>query len=264
MPKLRPRLALLVAGVLLLGACANDSTDDGDPVDPDTPRLVKADTLTICTTIGSKPWIFSEDGEIQGFDIELVELVATKLGVTPEISVQDFAQISTGAVFEAAKCDIAAAAITVTEARQQIMSFSDSYFDTNQMLLVLQESPVNGLEDLEGKRLAVQTDTTGQIYAQAHESEYGYEIVIFEDMPSTVLAVMSDKADAALWDNAGLIPAVQQYPETRIAAEYVTGETYAWAMSKNNPGLLKVANEALSEARQDGTYDTIYKKWLSY
>jgi polar amino acid transport system substrate-binding protein len=254
-----------VAGVLLLGACANDSTDGDGSGDPNTPRLVKAGALTICTTLGNEPWIFlNADGQVDGFDIELVEVVATKLGLTPEISIQEFAQISTGAVFEADKCDIAAAAITVTDARKETMAFSDPYFATNQMLLVMQESPVNGLEDLKDKKLAVQTDSTGQIYAQDHQSEYGYEIIIFEDMPSTVLSIMSDKADAALWDNAGMIPAAQQYPETRIAAEYVTGEVYAWAVAKDNPGLLKAANEALSEARQSGAYDTIYKKWLDY
>ena len=54
----------------------------------------------------------------------------------------------------------------------------------------------------------------------------------------------------------------KQNPTTKVVKEFATGEEYGFNVSKNNPGLLAVVNAALTEARADGSYNTIYQKWF--
>ncbi|MFZ1283300.1 MAG: transporter substrate-binding domain-containing protein [Propionicimonas sp.] len=124
------------------------------------------------------------------------------------------------------------------------------------------KAPIVDLAGLKGKVLAVQTDTTGQKYAEDHKAEFGYEIKVFDDLPGSVNAVLAGSADAAINDNGVLYDFAKQNPTTKVVKEFATGEEYGFNVSKNNPGLLAVVNAALTEARADGSYNTIYQKWF--
>jgi ABC-type amino acid transport substrate-binding protein len=121
---------------------------------------------------------------------------------------------------------------------------------------------IKDLADLKGKTLAVQTDTTGQKYAEDHKAEFGYEIKVFDDLPGTANAVLAGTADAAINDNGVLYDFAKQNPTTEVVKEFATGEQYGFNVGKSNQGLLNAANEALAEAKKDGTYNTIYNKWF--
>ena len=121
---------------------------------------------------------------------------------------------------------------------------------------------ITGLADLKGKVLAVQTDTTGKVYAEEHQAEFGYEIKVFEDLPGTANAVLAGTADAAINDNGVLFDFAKQNPTTKVAAEFDTGEQYGFNVSKDNPGLLSAANAAFAEAKTDGTFNAIFQKWF--
>ena len=121
---------------------------------------------------------------------------------------------------------------------------------------------IKGLADLKGKTLAVQTDTTGQKYAEDHKAEFGYEVKVFDDLPGTANAVLAGTADAAINDNGVLYDFAKQNPTTKVVTEFDTGEQYGFNMSKTNQGLMNAANEALAAAKKDGTYNSIYSKWF--
>ena len=123
-------------------------------------------------------------------------------------------------------------------------------------------STIKGLADLKGKVLAVQTDTTGQKYAEDHKAEFGYEVKVFDDLPGTANAVLAGTADAAINDNGVLYDFAKQNPTTKVVAEFDTGEQYGFNASKSNQGVINAVNEALAAAKKDGTYNTIYKKWF--
>lgn len=121
---------------------------------------------------------------------------------------------------------------------------------------------ITDLSGLKGKTLAVQTDTTGQKYAEDHEAEFGYNIKVFDDLPGSVNAVLAGSADAAINDNGVLYDFAKQNPTTKVVAEFATGENYGFNVGKTNTGLLEAINAALTEAKADGTYNTIYNKWF--
>ncbi len=121
---------------------------------------------------------------------------------------------------------------------------------------------ITDLSGLKGKTLAVQTDTTGQKYAEDHKAEFGYNIKVFDDLPGAVNAVLAGTADAAINDNGVLYDFAKQNPTTKVVKEFDTGEEYGFNVAKSNTGLLDAVNAALIEAKTDGTYKTIYQKWF--
>ena len=102
--------------------------------------------LMVCTHLSYKPFQFKDSsGNVVGFDVDMLDLVAKKLGVTQEIVDIDFASMTSGAVFAARKCDAAAGAVTITDKRKEAVAFSDPYFSATQALLVKTDSGITEL-----------------------------------------------------------------------------------------------------------------------
>lgn len=268
MKRLLSFAAAASAVAIVLSGCANYAQPSASGTAASTsaaaPALINAGKLTVCTHLSYPPFQFKDEAtnKITGFDVDLMDVVAKKLGVTQEVVDIDFGQITSGAVFAAKTCDAGAAAITITDERQAAAPFSMPYFDATQALLVKKGSGIADLPDLKGKTLAVQTDTTGKIYAEKNAEANGYEIKVFDDMPTGANAVLSGDADAAINDNGVMFDFAKSNPNTEVAKEFATGEKYGFNVSKDNPALLATINEALTAAKADGTYNSIYKKWF--
>ncbi len=251
---------------VVLTGCANYSQPTpavpGGESSADGLALVAPGKLTVCTHLAYAPFQFPEGDKIVGFDVDVVDLIAADLGVTQEIIDIDFGQIQSGAVFTAKKCDLGAAAITITEERKKSSLFSDPYFDATQALLVKADSPITDLPDLKGKVLAAQTDTTGQIYAEENAAANGYEVKIFDDLPGTANSVLANTADAAINDNGVLFDFAKNNPTTKVVKEFATGEQYGFNMSLDNTALLERVNKVLADAKADGRFNDVYKKWF--
>ena len=271
-PPKRLKAALAAAGavsLLALSACANYSTPSASaPAGGATASvtLISPGKLTVCTHLSYKPFQFKDDsGKVVGFDVDVMDLVAKKLGVTQEIVDIDFAQITSGAVFAARKCDAAAAAVTINDARKQAVLFSDPYFDATQALLTKKGSGVTDLASLRGKKLGVQTDTTGKDYAEKNKAANGYEVVVFDDMPSQLAAVLANRVDAAVNDNGVVFDYAKENPSSEVVAEFQTDEKYGLMAQKDSPtaqALMDVINAELKAAKAGTAYNDIYKKWF--
>ena len=250
-----------VAAMLFAGGCGED--DESAPAGGESNvDLVKDGAITTCTHLPYEPFQFEQDGKIVGFDVELVDLVAKKLGVTQEIVDTPFEGIQSGEDLNARKCDIAAAAMTINDERAAKIDFSDPYFDANQALLVKKGSGIKSLADLEGKTLGVQSGTTGKTYAEENVGE-GVELKDYEDLALELSSVKSGQIPAAINDIPVLLDFVKKNPELEVAAQFETGEQYGFGMKKGTSEELRtVVNEVLAQAQRDGTYDRVYEKWI--
>jgi polar amino acid transport system substrate-binding protein len=217
--------------------------------------LVQDGSLTMCTQLPYDPFEFREGNDIVGFDVDMVNLVATKQIIdTPFDTIQSGADLDTG------KCDIGAAAMTITDARKQNIDFSDPYFDATQALLTKPESGITDLSQTTGKRLGVQNSTTGADYAAANAP--GAEIVTFEDLGLLLTAVQTGAVDAAINDNGPLLDFAKKNPGLSVTKEFDTGEQYGFGVRKGNTALTTAVNEAIATAKTDGSYTQIYTKWF--
>ena len=266
MKRLLALSAAASALALTLTGCANYSSSTpaaSGSASAAGPTLMAAGKLTVCTHLAYKPFQYKDDSnKIVGFDVDIIDVVAKKLGVTQDIVDIEFGQITSGAVFAAKKCDLGAAAITITDERKKATNFSDPYFAATQALLVKTDSSVKDLSGLKGKVLAVQTDTTGQKYAEDNKSQYGYTVKVFDDMTSGANAVLAGTVDAAINDNGVVYDYAKDNPKTTVVKEFNTNENYGFNMALDNTALLAVVNDTLKSAKADGTYNTIYKKWF--
>jgi polar amino acid transport system substrate-binding protein len=242
----------------VLAGCGDASGDGGGT--GGGPALVGEGKLVNCTGLPYKPFEYEENGEVIGFDIDLVALIADRLKVEQEIVDTPFDGIQSGADFNSGKCDLSSAGMTITDERKQNIDFSDPYFDATQALIAKKGSGVKDLGDLDGKRLGAQNSTTGYDYANEHAK--GAEVVNFEDFGLLLTAVESGQVDAGIGDNGALYDWVNDKPDFEVVTEFDTGERYGMGVRKGNTALLDVVNEVLADARSSGEYDRIYEKWF--
>lgn len=123
-----------------------------------------------------------------------------------------------------------------------------------------ESTEIKTLADLAGKKIGVQSNTTGAIYAEENKPE-GAEIVSFPDTAVLSAALLSGQIDAILQDlpvNAGL---AAENPSFAIVETYETDESYGFAVAKGSP-LKDELNEALKTVRDNGIYDALYEKYF--
>ncbi|MFI9843417.1 ABC transporter substrate-binding protein [Nonomuraea sp. NPDC051941] len=228
-------------------------------------QLVQPGKLTVCTNIPYEPFQFKDaSGKIVGFDVDIVDLVAKKLGVTQEIVDIDFAVIKSGAAMAAKKCDLAAAGMTITPERKANIDFSDPYFDATQALLAKKGTGATSLADVKAKnlKLGAQASTTGLDYVK----KQGFDPTEYADSAKELLALQAGQADVIVQDLPVVLTWLKK-PEIAAKFELIgslnTGEQYGLGLKKNaDPVLLKTINEEIAKAKQDGTYEKIYVKWF--
>ena len=255
-----PRAVVAVAALTLLFAgCGED--DEGQPASSG-PDLVNDGEITTCTHLPYRPFQFEQGGKIVGFDVDMIDLVARELGVKQSIVDTPFEGIQSGEDLNARKCDIAAAAMTITPERAEKIAFSDPYFDANQALLVKKGSGIKSLEDLKGETLGVQSGTTGKMYAEENAPE-GVELKDYEDLALELSSVKSGQVPAAINDIPVLLDYAKENPDVEVAAQFETGEQYGFGMKKGTSQELQaVVNRVIQRAKDDGTYERLYEKWF--
>ena len=255
-------VAVLGIAALTLSACGGgDGGGNAGATAEGGVQLVNEGKLTTCTHLPYEPFQFEEGGEVVGFDVDVVDEIAKDLGVEQEIVNIPFETIQSGEALNAGQCDLAAAGMTITDVRDENLDFSQPYFEATQALLTKKGSGIDSLEALTGKKLGVQTGTTGQIYAEDNKPE-NTETVVFEDIALLLEAVKSGQVDAGINDNGVLFDYVRDNPDVEVTAEFDTGEQYGLGVRTGNTALLEKVNETLSRVESDGTYDKIYAEWF--
>ncbi len=259
--------ATALVSTLALGACGSSDDDAATPAATNASGIttVSEGTLKACTHLSYKPFEFKDGAEVVGFDVDLMGLVAEELGLKQEVVDIEFATITSGAAFAAKKCDAGFGATTINEERSKAVLFSDPYFDSTAALLVKKDSGITDLSGLSGKKLGVQTDTTGQEFAEQEKDANGYTPFVFDDLPTQLNGLLAGRVDGALNDNGPLLDFAKDNPTTEVVKEFDTGEQYGLMFKLDDPNgqkLADTANKVLAAAKEDGRFNDIYKKWF--
>ena len=248
--------AVSIAALALTAAgCAKDdtstTTDSGI-------ELVKKGTLSICTHLPYEPFEFTEGGEVVGFDPDVLKIAADAEGLDTEVVDVAWETITTGEALNTGQCDVAAGAMTITDERAAVMDFTDPYFTATQALMTKTGSGISSLEDLAGKKVAVQDGTTGADYVRENAPK-DTEIVSYEDSSLMQQAVLTGKTVAGVNDNGLLNYFVSENPEVEVVTEFETGEEYGFSVKMDgNDDLLSAINDGIAS----DDYDTVYEKWF--
>ena len=260
--------AAALISTLALAACgSSDGDSDADPAASSSSGIttIESGKLKACTHLSYKPFEFKEGAKVVGFDVDLMDLLAKDLGLEQEVVDIEFATITSGAAFAAKKCDAGFGATTINDERKKAVLFSDPYFDSTAALIVKKDSGITDLMGLKGKKLGVQTDTTGQEFGEKEKDANGFTPVVFDDLPTQLAGVLAGRVEGAINDNGPLLDYAKDNPTTEVVKEFDTGEQYGLMFKKDDPNGTKMAekaNEILKAAKEDGRYNEIYKKWF--
>lgn len=215
--------------------------------------------LIMATNASFPPYEFKEGENYAGIDVEIAGLIAEKLGKKLEIKDVEFGSIVGGV--QTGKFDIGMAGMTVTDERKKSVNFTTSYAKGVQAIIVPEGSPIKSADDLKGKKIAVQQDTTGDIYAT---DDYGEaNIVRFKTGNDAVQALVSKKVEAVIIDNEPAKSYVASNKGLVILPTAYIEEDYAIAISKDNDDLLNQVNKALDELTKDGSIQKIIDKYIA-
>lgn len=250
--KLAALLTVAVMSVGVLASCGDNKAVDGENV------------LTMATNATFPPFEFYEGEQIVGIDADIAAAIADKLGMTLKIQDTEFGSIITGV--QSGKYDIGMAGMTVTDERKLSVDFTDSYATGIQSVIVKEGSDIKTLDDIEGKKIGVQQDTTGHIYASAPVEEGGYgedAVVPFNKGTDAVAALVAGKVDCVIIDNEPAKAYVAANEGLVILDTEYAVEDYAICISKDNAELLEKVNTALGELIEDGTVKSIVDRYVS-
>ena len=220
--------------------------------------FAQTDVLKVATDATFPPMEFVDNGKYTGFDIELVEAVAAKLGKKVEWVNIDFKGLVPGLVSK--RFDMAVSGIYITEERKKVVDFTQSYYAGGLVALVKQGSTIKTLKDLDGKKVSVQVGTKSVGYLTEHFPKV--QRVEVEKNQEMFNLVAIGRADAAVTGK----PAAFQYLRTRggmqVLPEQITTEEYGMAVRKDTPELTRAVNHALEQLKADGSYQAIVNKWF--
>ena len=215
--------------------------------------------LIMSTNAAFPPYeMVADDGSYEGIDVEVAGAIAEKLGL--ELVVDDMDFDAALLAVQQNKSDIVMAGVTVTEDRQLVMNFSDSYATGVQVVIVKEGSDVT-LDNLGEKMIGTQRGTTGYIYTS---DDYGDDhVTAYDNGASAVQALINGQVDCVVIDSAPAEAFVAANAGlTILDTEYVT-ESYAIGVNKDNTALLDAINQALAELTADGTVQSIVDKYIS-
>ena len=222
--------------------------------------------LTMSTNASFPPYeMVADDGSFEGIDIEVAGAIAQKLGL--ELQVDDMGFDACLQAAQTGKSDIVMAGVTVTEERQAVMDFSNSYANGVQVVIVKEDSPIQTVDDLaNANMIGCQMGTTGYIFCSDTPENGGFgedHVTPYDDGAAAVQALMNGQIDAVVIDNMPAQEYVAANPGLKILDGEFTNEDYAIGVAKGNTALLDAINGALEELSNDGTIQSIVDKYIS-
>jgi polar amino acid transport system substrate-binding protein len=258
------RMRMLTTGAaialgLSLTACGGGS--GGSSGSGSSLQLISDGQLKVCSDAPYLPFDQIDGTKFTGFDGDLITKMTDGLNLDLVPQDSSFDALKSGLALNSNQCDVVASAMTITPERQAKLDFTDGYYDSEQSLLVAADSSIATIDDLAGKKVGVQTGTTGETYAKDHVPS-DTEVVSFPDDSTMFNAIKGGSVDALLQDLPVNLEHTKDGSYT-IVEKYDTGEQYGFAVKKGNSSLLDALNQQLQDLRDSGEYKKIYDQYFA-
>ncbi|WP_127792302.1 amino acid ABC transporter substrate-binding protein [Agromyces sp. LHK192] len=257
-------IAAAAAAVIGLAACSSGSgsggSGDGAGASGDEYGLVKAGTLTVATEGTYRPFSYHDEGsgDLIGYDVEIAEAVAEKLGLEIEFQETQWDAIFAG--LEAGRFDAIANQVSINPEREEQYLFSSPYTVSPSVVVVNEgDTSISSFDDLAGKTTA--QSLTSNFYTLAEEA--GATVEAVEGWAQAVALLEQGRVDATVNDRLTFLDYVKEHPEAKLEAVAETDPTEsAFALTKDKEALVAAIDAALDELRADGTLAEIGEKYF--
>ncbi len=218
--------------------------------------------VSIGTNAEYPPFEFvDEDSNVTGFDVDLMNAIAADQGF--ELNWVNTRWDGIFVALQSGEFDAVASAATITDEREEIIDFSNPYFNAGQTIAVKEDrtDEISTLDDLAGLRVGVQSGTTGDLAASEVS---GVEVVRYDEITLAFQALDSGDVDAVVNDGPVSAEIISSNPEMGVVlvGDPFTDEFYGIAVNPDRPELLDAVNAGLANLIQSGTYEEIYLNWF--
>ncbi|MFZ2177577.1 MAG: glutamate ABC transporter substrate-binding protein [Rhodococcus sp. (in: high G+C Gram-positive bacteria)] len=203
------------------------------------------------------------DGSFSGFDVEVAEYVAGKLGVAPEnIEFKESPSAQRETLIQNGEVDYVVATYSITDARKEKVDFAGPYFIAGQSLLVKSgNTDITGPDSLTGgKKLC---SVTGSTPAQKVKDNYAQDVQLqeFDTYSACVEALRNGAVDAVTTDDIILAGYAAQYPgELKVVGKPFTEERYGIGLAKGDDETRGKINDAIEEMVADGSWEQAFNE----
>ncbi len=249
---------LVLYGLLAWGSAGGQG---GAALDPILAAARARGALRVAVDVGFRPFADQVGGDLVGYDIDLAQAVAARIGLRAEFVPTGFDALY--ATLESGQVDLIASALLYAPEQGFRARFSSFYFNAGQVLVVPADSPIAGPGDLAQRMVGVALGSDADALAQRMSGAgAGFTVRASYDEPALALAELrAGRLDAVIADNVAALTAVQAAPGLRIAAALTT-EPFVLGLPRPAFQLEAEVNRALAELRAEGFMAQLNRKWL--
>ncbi|MEU0531035.1 glutamate ABC transporter substrate-binding protein [Amycolatopsis tolypomycina] len=201
-------------------------------------------------------------GNLEGFDIDLVNEIARQIFGAPEGHVQ-FRAITSGQradVLKKQQVDIVVRTYSITCARKKDVQFSSVYYVAGQRLLVTKESKATKLADLSGKKVCAAKMSTSA--AKIATDPAKLVAITVDNWSDCLVMLQQGQVDAISTDDTILAGMAAQDPTLQVVGDRFSQENYGIGVPKENTDMVKFVNAVLENIRNSGAWQNSYRRWV--
>jgi polar amino acid transport system substrate-binding protein len=220
--------------------------------------------LIVGLDIGSNLFSFRDPitGEITGFDVDIAGEVARDIFGTPsQVEYRILSSADRINALQNNEVDIVVKTMSITCERRELVNFSTVYLNAYQRILAPRDSAITQASDLPGKRVCAAKGTTS--LDRVRQITPAPIIVTVVTWADCLVALQQRQVDAVSTDDSILAGLVSQDPYLHIVGPNMNQEPYGIGINLQNDGLVRFVNGTLERIRRDGTWNTLYRKWLT-
>lgn len=266
--------AMLAVTMLQAAACGEENTDTVESADNTQTEEESATEGDLLAQIQEKgeitvamegtwaPWTYhDEEGKLVGYDVEVAEKIAEKLGVEANFIEGEWDGLLAG--IDAGRYDIMVNGVEYTEERAEKYDFSDPYGYIRTALVVSSDNEeIKSFEDLEGKSTANSIASTYMTLAES----YGATATGVDTLDQTMDMVLSGRVDATLNAEVSVYDYLNVHPDAKIKVVALTDEAsnvvIPMRKGEETASLREAINQAIKELRESGELSELSEKYF--
>ncbi len=252
------KYTLLIA-VLALGIYGCGGGKEG----PDAfAQMKKNKMVRIGTDAVNLPFEFGSGTGVQGYDVDLGNEIAKDLGYEPKWVKSPFERLFE--ILKNGEVELVISAISITSERKKEFALSEAYFNSgNTIARRLDHPDIKSLASLAGKKVGVQSGTTGDKFIATQKVATGVSIVRFPTLDDALGALNRTEIDAVVGDEPILTYSIyKSFPNLMTIGVMLTEEQYAVVTRKNERELIAKVNETIERLKKSGELESLKKKWF--
>ncbi|MPY66183.1 amino acid ABC transporter substrate-binding protein [Deinococcus sp. SDU3-2] len=249
---MRPRSVLIAAALLAALPAAAQARS--------LAAVKTSGILKLATSADFEPFNFLQGGKPTGFEVELGEAVARKLGLRAEWVIRPFDGLLRDLAARPGEIDVVIASHAITSTRLQTVDFSTPHYCTGGVILTRRGGPLTS-KALAGKTLGAEAGST--YFGFLRKLPFGKSVQVYPSSQAAIQAAATAKVDAVVTDRFAALGALKTYSKANLVmGDTLWKEQVGLALAKGNSELRLAVNGALKGLMQDGTYAQLSQKYF--